>query len=343
MRLLHVMAGGRVGGAERFFTDLAAALATRGVEQHAVTRAFPERLDRLNAAGCAVTRARLGGPLDLISGSNARKAAKAFRPDAVLAWMSRAARFAPPGPWPVIGRLGGYYDLKYYRRCDHLVCNTPDLVRHCIEGGWAPDRVTYIPNFSPAASGGPASRAGLDTPERATVMLVLARLVPSKGVDVAIDALSRLPPSVYLWVAGEGPEQKALAQLARDRNVTGRVRFLGWREDRDALIKAATVCVVCSREEPFGNVIVNSWSNGTPVIAAACAGPNYLIRDRDNGLIVPRDAPDALAGAVSELMSNPGFARKLADSGCHDASGTFSENTVCSSYITLFERLAAAR
>jgi len=341
MRLLHIIAGGRVGGAERFFDDLVAALAVRGVNQHAVTRDYADRRAHLEAHGCAVTLARLGGPLDLVSGAKARRAAKTCAPDAVLAWMSRGARFAPTGNWPVVGRLGGYYDLKYFRRCDHLICNTPGLVRHCTDSGWPADRVTYIPNFSPVSSDAPVQRETLDTPTGATVLLVLARLVHSKGIDIAIEALRRLPSSVHLWIAGDGPEGQVLRAQAASQGVAERVKFLGWRQDRDALIKSADVCLVCSREEPFGNVIVNAWTNKKPVVAAASSGPAFLIQDRENGVLVEPDSADALAEAISALIDDPDSAQTLAQSGYEKSRGEFSEDAVVASYLALIERMAA--
>lgn len=336
MRVLHVIAGGRNGGAERFFIDLVAALARKGVAQHAVTRNYPHRLSVLNDAGCGVSIARLGGPFDVFSARTARQAEKAFGPDVVLAWMSRGAKYAAALKTPVTGRLGGYYDLKYFQGCRSLICNTPDLVRHCIDQNWPEDRVTYIPNFSPQVPGDPVVRADLNTPDDATVLLALARLVPSKGIDIALEAFSRLPNSFYFWIAGEGPEHAKLEAQARERGVHDRVRFLGWREDRDALIKAADICVVTSREEPFGNVIVNAWMNRTPVVAAGSAGPTHLITDRENGLIIPVDDVSALESAIALVAQDTGLREKLVAGGNDSATGAYSEDAVCDSYIQAF-------
>jgi glycosyltransferase involved in cell wall biosynthesis len=277
MRLLHIIAGGEHGGAERFFVDLSTALSARGYQQHAVARSYPERSQSLIEAGCSVTAARMGGPLDVLSGWRTAQAAKKFGPDIVLAWMNRAAALVPRGPWRTVGRLGGYYNLKYYAKCDHLICNTPDLVQHCIRNGWPEDCVDYIPNFSPeVADVEPVQRGAIATPEDAHVLLVLARLEENKAIDVAIAALAALP-EVYLWIAGEGSCEHALKSKAESLGVSDRVKFLGWRQDREALLAAADICVVPSRHEPFGNVVVNAWVSGTPLIAAASQGPSYLI------------------------------------------------------------------
>jgi glycosyltransferase involved in cell wall biosynthesis len=338
MRLLHTIAGGRHGGAERFFVDLAAGLSDRGVEQHAITRPYSDRSHQLVQFGCGVTEVRMGGPLDFWSKSRVKRASLDFDPDINLAWMNRAARYSASGSWINVGRLGGYYDLKYYQSCDHLICNTPDLVRHCIENGWPEGRVDYIPNFAPAPDSVLVSRRSLDTPDDATVLLVLARLEETKAIDVAISALAHLPDA-FLWIAGEGSCDAALRTLADSLGVADRVRFLGWRDDREGLLAAADVCLVSSRHEPFGNVIVNAWVAGTPIVAAASEGPSFLIESGTNGILVPVGDPVAMAAAVGKLLRDSSFSQSLVSGGRSSVAESFSENTVVSAYISLFERL----
>ncbi len=341
MRLLHSIAGGRHGGAERFFIDLVRALSRRGVDQHAVSRPFKQRLKQLTSLNCEVTQAQMGGLFDWSSQGKANGAAAAFAPNINLAWMSRGARYSPKGPWVTVGRLGGYYKLKYYRHCDHLICNTPNLVRYCVDNGWPEDRVDYIPNFSPKVDVEPVDRQSLSTPIGATVLLVLARLEKTKSVNVAIKALTNLP-ELHLWIAGEGSCERDLRALAASLGVAERVNFLGWREDREALLRSADICLVPSSHEPFGNVVVNAWANRTPVIATVSEGPSFLIKDEANGLLVPVGDSSALADAVSRVMSQQELAYSLVVGGEAAMSESFSEEAVASAYIGLFKRLIQA-
>ncbi len=121
--------------------------------------------------------------------------------------MNRAARLAPRGDWVLAGRLGGYYDLRYYRRCDHLVGNTRGLVRWIVAQGWPASRAHYLPNFAADLAGAVPERLGmpLDRP----LVLALGRLHRNKAFDVLIRALPRLP-GVHAVIAGEGPERPAL-------------------------------------------------------------------------------------------------------------------------------------
>jgi glycosyltransferase involved in cell wall biosynthesis len=154
----------------------------------------------------------------------------------------------------------------------------------------------YVPTFPTIEAGPPVGRGGLATPADATVLLTLSRLHEKKGLDIFLAALTALPGCIA-WIAGDGPLEAELKALAARLGVADRVRFLGWRTDRGALLAAADVCVLPSRWEPFGTVMLEAWAAGTPLIAAASQGPAALISDGVNGLLVPVDDAPALAAA----------------------------------------------
>ena len=94
---MQVIAGARHGGAETFFLRLVEAFARAGVTQRAATRPHPGWHERLAAAGVESVALPFGGILDFTTGRALRREIAAFRPDIVLAWMGRAARFSPAG------------------------------------------------------------------------------------------------------------------------------------------------------------------------------------------------------------------------------------------------------
>ena len=331
MRILQVMASGAHGGAEVFSQDLVQALAQAGVQQSCVIRPYPKRAAILEAAGCPVRTLHFGSPIDVVTPWKLKRIATAAKPDVVLGWMNRACRILPEGPWVNVGRLGGYYNLKYYRRCAHLICNTPDIAAYVVREGFKAANVHYIPNFCPVTPGVPADRATLDTPIDAKVLLILARLHEAKGIDTALRALVDIPDAI-LWIAGEGPLEMSLKRLADDLGVGARVRFLGWRDDRSALLRAANVCLVPSRFEPFGNVVVNAWAHEVPVVAAASQGPDFLIEDGVSGRKVPIDDAPALAAAVRGLLADGSLVAKIVAGGRARVAEAFSEAAVVNRY-----------
>lgn len=312
MRIAHLMAGAPAGGAELFFERLAAAQHAAGDAVLPVIRRNPDRATRLAAAGLIPEQLHFGGALDLLTRPRIRAALRRFAPRVAVAWMNRAARMAPRGAWVLAGRLGGYYDLRYYRRCDHLICNTRGITEWIIAQGWPAARVHHLPNFSPDLAG--AVPAVLPVPPGAPTVLALGRLHRNKAFDILIRALPLLP-GVHGVIAGGGPERAALLSLAAREGVADRLHLLGWRTDQAALLAACTVLACPSRHEPLGNVVLEAFSAARPVVAAAAAGPAELIEDGATGLLIPPEDPRRLAEALAAVLDDPALAARLSAAG----------------------------
>ena len=147
-------------------------------------------------------------------------------------------------------------------------------------------------------------------------------------------------PDHHLWLAGDGPLADSLRHLAAATGVSDRVRFLGWRRDTAALYATCDAFVCPSRHEPFGNIIVEAWSQRAPVVAARSEGPGALIEDGVSGLLVPVDDADALAAAIGRLAAEPALAGRIAAGGRAAYERGFTEDVVVRRYLDLFTRLA---
>jgi glycosyltransferase involved in cell wall biosynthesis len=336
MRLLQTMAGAVHGGAEGFFERLALGLAHAGETQRLVIREDAARAQRLCMAGLKVVELPFGGLLDFKTRSGLKREIAEFGPRVVLSWMNRATRFCPRGDFVHAARLGGYYDLKYYKHCDHLIGNTHGIVDYLLAQGWPAERVHYLPNFVSIVPAPPIARAEFATPEDAPLVLGLGRLHKNKGFDVLIAAIATLP-GFHLWLAGEGPEESALKTQASRLGVSDRVHFLGWREDISALLASVTMFVCSSRHEPLGNVVIEAWAAGVPVVSTASDGPRELIQDGETGLLVPIENADALAGAMKKLATSTGTRMHLATGGHEAYEKEFSEERVIALYRDFLE------
>jgi glycosyltransferase involved in cell wall biosynthesis len=336
MSVLHLLGTAGEGGAETYFLDLVGALARAQVEQAAAIRPNPNRQAALEAIGAPVGVFRFGGPLDLFTKPKLAGFARKHEVKLALGWMNRAARHTPAGPWARIGRLGGYYNLKYYRGFDELVANTEDIAEWIVGQGWPAGKVRHIPNFATApADVAPADRAALTTPQDAPLLLAMGRLHDSKAHDVSLAALAQVPEA-YLWIAGAGALENKLKAMAAALGVAARVRFLGWRSDPSALYRAADICVFPSRYEPLGNVVIQCWAHGLPVVAAAAQGPAALIHDDEDGLLVPVDDAQALAAAINRLLTDPMLRIRLVQQGAERVEAEFSERSVTAQWRQLF-------
>jgi glycosyltransferase involved in cell wall biosynthesis len=341
-RLLQAIAGAPHGGAETFFVRLAAGLQRAGEDQLVLMRRDAERARRLRAAGVAVAELPFGGTFDVATRLGLRREIARFRPHVVLSWMSRATRLCPRGDFVHVARLGGYYDLKHYRHCDRLIGNTQAIVDYAVAAGWPRDRIDYLPNFVPDLAGAAAAR---DAAPDGVLALALGRLHPKKGFDLLLEAVAATS-GVALWIAGDGPLRPSLERLAASLGIAGRVAFLGWREDVAALFARADLFVCPSRVEPLGNVVIEAWSAGLPVVATASDGPAALIEDGKTGILVPLapakggGAP-GLARAIARLAGDAALRAHLAAGGRRAWEAEFTEDRVVARYRHFFERIAS--
>lgn len=342
LRVAHVMAGAAEGGAELFFERLCVASHEAGDTILPVIRRNPARAMLLRRAGLHPVELGFGPPLDLLTRPRLRRALAAFAPDIVVAWMNRANQHMPNGPWLRVGRLGGYYDLRYYRGCDHLIGNTHGIVGWLREQGWAEESTHYLPNFvDDFAATQPASRAALGLPATGKLLLGLGRLHTDKGFDIAIRALA-LVPGATLAIAGSGPELAALRSLAVAQNVADRVHFLGWRDDPGALLKAADLFVCSSRIEPLGNMVIEAWSASCPLVALAADGPRELIADGRTGFLTPLEDPHALAQAIATLLRAAPLAQAFALAGRREFECAFARAPVLAAWRNGLEMLTTS-
>ncbi|MBF5055681.1 group 1 glycosyl transferase [Alcanivorax sp. 521-1] len=339
-RLAQVLAGAPRGGAENFFTRLVTGLHEEGgLDQRAFIRPHPDRVARLRRAGVPVSGFRFPGPLRPLARYRYRRALAGFRPDRVLTWMNRASAATPPGPYTLISRLGHYYDLKYYRHADYWIGITRGICDHLVRGGMPAARVAHLPNFADETPVTPLPRDSFDTPA-GPLLLAAGRLHHNKGFDVLLRALARLPDAT-LWLAGTGPERSALHALATGLGVAGRVRFLGWRDDVTTLMASVDVFVCPSRHEGLGSIVLEAWAHGCPIVATASQGPAELIRADQTGLLTPVDRPEALAGALRELLADDVRRRRLADAARRHYQARYSRRVVLNGYRNFFAGLPA--
>ncbi len=337
-RIVQAIAGAAHGGAEAFFERLAIALDRAGEEQKIVIRYDAARAARLRQAGIEPVELPFGGLFDFATKPHLAEIIAAFRPRVVLTWMNRATRLCPRGDFVHVARLGGYYDLRYYRDCDHLIGNTRALTTWLVGQGWPENRVHYLPNFAAGEAAKPVARASLDTPEDAPLALALGRLHRNKAFETLLAAVARVN-GLYLWLAGDGALEAELKRLSALLRIEDRVRFLGWREDVGGLLAASDMLVCPSRIEPLGNTIIEAWAARKPVVAAASSGPAELIADGKDGLLVPVGDIGALAAAMQRLLSDKGLAAALEAAGRATFEAHFSEARIVAAYREFFAKV----
>jgi glycosyltransferase involved in cell wall biosynthesis len=229
-----------------------------------------------------------------------------------------------------VGFLRGTRD-RALRRAQRVFCPSAYLREIALGWGLEPARVSVLPNPAPEVPELPPrgelrGELGLDGP----TLAFAGRLGPQKALGVALEAVAAVP-GVSLAIAGDGPDRGALERRAQELGVDGRTRFLG-SVSRDVvlrLFRAADATVLSSSWENLPHTVLEALAVGSPVIATAVGGVPEVVRDGENGLLVPPSDPGALAAAIRRLLDDNPLRTRLADAAPGSVAG-YTEDAVFS-------------
>ena len=348
MRILHVIDGLSIGGAERHVVDVARRQAQRGDDVAVACSAPGPLAAELDGTGVElhVLCERLAKRrLDRSYARALRRLVAETRPDVVHAHLYAsivAAALATVGrdiplvvteqteaPWR--GVRARVASRLAYRRAAQVI-GVSERIRTGLTGGFGvpADKATVVPNAveleAPAASSAP-----LPDWQGRPVVGVCGRLVPEKGIDVFLDAVTYLAgrfPEATFPIVGDGALRDDLEERARELGLTERVPFAGFRDDCRALLERLDLLVVPSRSEGTPLTIVEAMLAGVPIVASAVGGIPEQIADGETGLLVPPDDAAALASAVTRALEEPRLAERLAAAASAHARVEFHPDTM---------------
>jgi glycosyltransferase involved in cell wall biosynthesis len=334
-----------VGGPASHAPDVAAFLLSRGhrVEVvttaaslpgprpypvHWISRSLPKGVIHLRTA-VEVARRAAGADVVYTTGMFGRSAAGssvARKPYVVK--LTDDPAFERSRRWSIVGgnvdefqRLGGgpavhalrlVRDLEL-RHAAHVLTPSAYLRDLVLSWGVQADRVSVLPNPAPPLPElAPRAELRRSFELDGDTLAFAGRLAAQKSLDVALAALARVD-GVTLLIAGEGDERAALERRARELGLTGRVRFLGpqSRERVLELFRAADAAVLSSSWENFPHTVVEALAAGTPVLATTAGGVAEVVRDGENGLLVPAGDVDALGEAIRRFFADADLRERL--------------------------------
>jgi len=217
----------------------------------------------------------------------------------------------------------------------NYVTSSPVLSRHR-------ERCHVIPYGLPLeefATCDPAAVAKIRQQYGDRLILSVGRLVYYKGFEYLIRAMTRTQGT--LLIIGDGPLRSRLTALARELGVAERVHFLGSVDDqtRLACYHAADIFVLASlaRSEAFGIVQIEAMAAGKPVVNTALdSGVPFVSQNEVTGLTVPPQDHEALASAITRLLSNPTLRREYGSAAALRAKQEFSVQKMISRIVNLY-------
>ncbi len=328
MRVVHVHRISGIGGSERHLLALLPALRAHGIEPSFIglddPRGAPEPFYEALAADVPFARVSSGHDTDPRLPFRIARAARSFRPELVHTHLVHAdvhgAAAAALLRLPLVStkhnddpfRTGPFRFVERLlaRRTRHVVTITESLARFNAERVGIPRAKLAVVHYGldelPPAWG---SNPELALPDGARVLLALGRLVPQKGLDLAVRALPAIRaahPDEDLVIAGEGPEREALETLARELDVAGALLLPGRAGDVAALLERSELLVHPARWEGFGLVLLEAMLAARPIVATRVSSIPEIVADGETGILVPAEDVGALADAVIHVLDEPG-------------------------------------
>jgi glycosyltransferase involved in cell wall biosynthesis len=360
-RVVHVVVGGEVGGAERMLADLASGdpRGSTGVD-HTVALLSPiEELGRMfRKAGLRVLdRGRAGeGPLHLlvrsfgradvawIAGVLGREAAhivhlhtfgsQVVGTRAALRAGTRVVRtehstrvYDDPSCWP--------FSRWSLARTDLALAVSQHVHDVAVrKAPWARGRLRVVPNGVDVERFAPAG----ESPTGPFSFVLVGRLEPRKGVDLALRALADVP-GARLDVVGDGAARATLEALARELRVSDRVRFHGAVDDVRPILATAHAALGSSRTEGLGIALLEAMAMGLPVVSFAVGGVRETVVDGGTGLLAREGDVGSLAAAMRRAAGAVDGMRRLGEAGRRRVVEHFSMDAMRLGYARVYAEL----
>lgn len=344
------------GGAERQVRLLAPRLVERGIRISLFSRLAPVDVETLTASGVACFPIAAAGNHNPLLAIELARAARTSGARIIHTWLTQmdvlggAVALATRRRWILSERnsraaygggakdkarawLGQYADAVVANSVSGLAVWPDHAGGIVIDNGIDLEGIRNAPTT--VADGG----AGLGD---RTVIVSVARLVPSKRIDRLLHALPRLRrdiPDILLVLIGEGPEERALKRLAAELGIEGQVLFAGFRPDVWSWIKAGRVFLSASLFEGQPNAVLEAGVAGTPQVLSDIDMHRAAVGD-DGAVFVDAEDADALAAAVLSLVRTPELGARIA-AAAGNALRDFSAERAADLYACLYRRAAS--
>jgi len=236
-------------------------------------------------------------------------------------------------------------------RADSIVCVSDAVYRYSLENEKIPQhKLRIIKNgidvsrFKGDGADTASLRSSLGMGPGTIVVGTVGRLAKVKNQRMLIDAFikveSRIPDSRLLLV-GDGPLKDELKSYAASARLGAKIIFLGERKDIAGLLKVFNVFALSSFSEGLPVVLLEAMASGLAVAATAVGGIPELIKDQENGILVPSADAAAMSEAIIRLAQNEPLRTRISENNRTKAFLEFDVKRMCGEYTNLYESLLA--
>lgn len=208
--------------------------------------------------------------------------------------------------------------FKYNRGIDGIVAISESIRSQLELGGVPPEKIHVIyegvdlASLPPLAPGDDRSTGGPVT------VGTVAHLSAEKGLEHLVDAASLIPdaiPRMRFVIVGDGQCRGELEQRVRLRGLEQIFHFAGFRDQPREYFRSFDVFALPSLSEGLSSSILTAMATSLPVVATNVGGIPELVRDGENGILVPPADPVALARAIQQLAADPAERARMGRAG----------------------------
>jgi N-acetyl-alpha-D-glucosaminyl L-malate synthase BshA len=198
--------------------------------------------------------------------------------------------------------------------------------------------IEVVPNFVDTERFRPARERA---PRQGRVIVHNSNFRPLKRVDDVLAIFERVRrgrPTRLVFI-GDGPERPRIAAEVAARGLSAEVEFLGEQLDFVSVLQAADVFVLPSFTESFGLSALEALSSGVPVVASRAGGLPEVVRDGEDGFLLPVGDVEGMAAAVGRILDDAEIARRMGDAARTGAVARFSEQPLVTRYEEYYRRV----
>lgn len=173
-----------------------------------------------------------------------------------------------------------------------------------------------------------------------TLLGCVARLIPSKGIDILLDAFDQIGHArLKLLIVGEGPDRTRIEKILKDKGLTDKVFLAGHVDSIAEYYKAFDIFVSPSLSEGMGIAVLEAMQQGLAIVAARTGGIPELIVHDQNGLLVEPASSSELALSIKDLIENRDKAIRLGNNARLIALRDFSVEKMIYQTLEVFEQI----
>jgi glycosyltransferase involved in cell wall biosynthesis len=359
MKILHVESGRHLYGGAQQVLYLMEGLKARGVQNVLVCPPGADIAQRALAFG-TVEAVPMGGDLDARIAWRLRSAIHRHRPDLVHlhsrrgadTWGALATRLTRV-PCILSRRVDNpetplAMALKY-RLCEHVIAISEGIRAVLLDEGLTPERVTCVrsaldatPFLVPCDRA--ALRVELGLPEDTILLAMAAQFILRKGHRHLLAALPEVfarHAGVRVLLFGRGPLEKTLRREAARPELAGRILFMGFRTDLPRWLGGLDLLVHPADMEGLGIALLQAAAAGLPIVATRAGGMPEIVRDGENGILVPIADVPALTAAILRLLENADLRARMGAAGRALVLREFSVAAMCEGNLAVYRQVLA--